>query len=244
LLAPTDFLPLAVLMTGLLGSGHCLAMCGGIALIAAKSPSHAIQYHLGRLVSYLGLGIFAGFLGQHLIESDYGETAAIFSAVVLGMIFLWTGLQLVLTESQFSLPQFMNKWISIQWIQNRIKSEIKGMLNKSSFGVGFFSGFLPCGWLYTFVAASVALQSPIKSGLFLGLFWITTVPALSIFPYLAQKFNQYSLTSFRRHHTLNRIIKVSVGVLFIAIGTSAIHKKMGPYFYPTKPSGHDSSSCH
>jgi sulfite exporter TauE/SafE len=59
--------------------------------------------------------------------------------------------------------------------------------SSSSFALGLLSMFLPCGWLYTYVLAAAASQSPCSGALVMFLFWLGTIPALSAFPIFAKK---------------------------------------------------------
>jgi sulfite exporter TauE/SafE len=58
---------------------------------------------------------------------------------------------------------------------------------RSGFLLGFFSGFLPCGWLYTFLIAGAATKNPLASALTLFLFWLGTLPALSALTLVMRK---------------------------------------------------------
>ena len=67
-----DYITLAFTM-GLMGAGHCLAMCGGIVgvLSSAISQKSALErfvtlflYNLGRLTSYTFIGLIFGGLVQ------------------------------------------------------------------------------------------------------------------------------------------------------------------------------------
>ncbi|RMF69040.1 MAG: sulfite exporter TauE/SafE family protein, partial [Alphaproteobacteria bacterium] len=64
-------------VTGLLGSGHCIGMCGG--LVTALSVTETgrrggwpfqLLYHLGRTMTYVGLGALIGWLGSLLPLQD------------------------------------------------------------------------------------------------------------------------------------------------------------------------------
>jgi len=44
--------------------------------------------------------------------------------------------------------------------------------------IGFFTVFLPCGWLYSFVLLSLATHSLIGGAITLTVFWLGTIPAL------------------------------------------------------------------
>src|SRR6476661_8895449 len=58
-----------VFIAGLLGSTHCVVMCGGLATALATAPGpgarswRPLLYQLGRLMSYCAAGALAGALG-------------------------------------------------------------------------------------------------------------------------------------------------------------------------------------
>ena len=89
------FVPMAILLASLFGSGHCVAMCGGIVLAAAQTGAQAVAYHGGRLLAYMGLGALAGYLGGAMFNAALGPVSAAL-AVLVGGLFVLTGL------SQFS----------------------------------------------------------------------------------------------------------------------------------------------
>ena len=58
---------------GLLGSLHCIGMCGPIAFMlpvdrnnSGKRASQISTYHLGRLLAYSSIGILFGLIGRSL----------------------------------------------------------------------------------------------------------------------------------------------------------------------------------
>ena len=70
-------LPL-VFVSGVLGSAHCIGMCGAISAtmnIGAKGIQGAlirqILWSIGRTFTYAFLGMLAGFSGARLTRSDY-----------------------------------------------------------------------------------------------------------------------------------------------------------------------------
>ncbi len=105
----------AIFVASLLGSFHCVCMCGPIAIwnsaasgnsttrtMAEKwqSARRMTAYHLGRLFTYTFLGATAGLIGQTM--SQLGEFAGIQSAaariagavmIAMGLKRLWTILQ-------------------------------------------------------------------------------------------------------------------------------------------------------
>ncbi|UYL07763.1 sulfite exporter TauE/SafE family protein [Bdellovibrio sp. SKB1291214] len=169
-------LAIGILSTSFLGSWHCAAMCGPIACLMGERKS-LLAYHLGRLTAYVVLGVIAGSLGQVLLDSQYMwlRTA---SAILFAFILLSMGLRLItprLTERFF--PQVDPHGLMIVFRKLR-----KFHLNQSGFIVGALTGLLPCGWLYTYVTAAVALQSPMMGGALMFLFWVGGLPSLSVLP--------------------------------------------------------------
>src|SRR5688572_1995472 len=101
----TELLPLVLsaFMAGLLGSGHCFAMCGGIAgslgvvhgqsaRSGSKGMVAALQFNLGRIAAYTCLGALlalgAGWVGEGLQLHSWGLWLRILSAVLVAMIAL------------------------------------------------------------------------------------------------------------------------------------------------------------
>jgi len=99
-----ELLPLlAAFLIGVFGSGHCLAMCGGIvgALSlphdrrpARASPWFPLAYHGGRLTSYALAGALAGLLGAAAMPLFDPATAARIAGLVSGVFLVLLGLYL------------------------------------------------------------------------------------------------------------------------------------------------------
>ncbi len=63
-------------MLGLLGSGHCIAMCGGVASslqIASKGDKNmrVLQYNFGRLLCYAVTGFLVALFGAALASQHH-----------------------------------------------------------------------------------------------------------------------------------------------------------------------------
>ena len=175
LASPTTWVPLAVFAASLLGSAHCVGMCGGLALSVGKNASKSGLYHLGRLTGYLWLGLLAGTLGAATMGNGAFGAISWISTLLLATGFIAMGISLWRGRGAhlFSVPQ---KWIT----------SLHKTAGGHPFAVGGLSALLPCGWLHTFVLGSVATQSPLKGALILFLFWLGTVPALSATSWLTQ----------------------------------------------------------
>ncbi len=172
----SDLIPIAVLGASLLGSGHCVGMCGGLVLAVGRGPAKVGAYHAGRLLGYLALGALAGALGSVVLRSDRLGWISWTASLLLAAAFIQMGVNLWRGRGNhlFALPP--------SWIR-KFHQASRG----NAFAVGTLSALLPCGWLHGFVLASIATQSVFKGAGVLLFFWLGTVPALSAAPWLVSR---------------------------------------------------------
>jgi hypothetical protein len=90
----------AATLAGLVGSPHCIGMCGGFAMACGTGPDRGGAWHLGRLATYAGLGALAGSFGS--VIPGPGWVAAAFATVLM----VWFSLVLagVVKEPSFQIP--------------------------------------------------------------------------------------------------------------------------------------------
>lgn len=177
----------AALFIGLLGAGHCLAMCGGVAS-AMTFSLHGEQrqtkqflaillYNLGRGLSY----ITAGFLiaGGAAVLSDLFEIKnalvwlRLLSAIMMLMLALyisrlWLGLQTI-----ENLGQYL--WRVIQPLAKNILP-IKHPMMALPFGMIW--GWLPCGLVYSSLSWAAVSGSALQGAFIMAGFAIGTLPAM------------------------------------------------------------------
>lgn len=157
-------------------------MCGPIATLMGQRKS-LFSYHLGRLVAYTTLGTLAGYLGQFFLNSQF-ITLRWVSASLLAAA-------LILSGAYFLAPTKIRNWTtSHAWAQsiwNLLKRLQAFQIGHSGFVVGLLTALLPCGWLYTYLTAAIATQSPWAGGLTLALFWLGGLPALTAIPMMVRQ---------------------------------------------------------
>ena len=206
--------PFAVIAASIIGSIHCVGMCGALALTAgAQSRSGLINYHLGRLLGYLCVGALAGFLGSEFINSEM-KYISLISSIFLGISFLFIGFS-IMRKGQIHIrqPAFLKLFY-----QRRVGRllESKASHSVSSFLIGLLSPLLPCGWLYGFILIAVATNNALWGGILLTSFWIGTLPALSGISLLASK----PIEFFKSKAT------VFLGIFLMFIGFSSLLLKL------------------
>jgi sulfite exporter TauE/SafE len=207
-------IPVAVFMASLLGSSHCVSMCGPIAITVHNDNGYLSLYHFGRLLSYLLLGILAGYFGEAFLSSKYPIIAGL-SVSIISFFLIFAGLRLI-RQKPLDLI-FSRKVSNLLSIPFRWSLRQKPMLK--SLAIGIVNGFLPCGWVYIFVLGAIATKDSFYGGLLLAIFWVGTVPALTVFPFFYKK----TLARFPRK--INQV----AGIVLILLGISvmAIHILQG-----------------
>lgn len=177
-----------ILVASLLGSLHCVGMCGGlVALYAGDGSGRRIAPHLAyhgtRLVGYVVLGTIAGALGGALDLAGAAVGVGRVAAVVAGAgMALWG---VVILKRALGRPERLvtlrrpatatvlgrvSAWF-LRGLEGRAAS-VRGAL------LGGLSALLPCGWLYAFVLGAGATASAWQGALVMVAFWSGTVPLL------------------------------------------------------------------
>ncbi|MGH7892617.1 MAG: sulfite exporter TauE/SafE family protein, partial [Thermodesulfobacteriota bacterium] len=75
-------------IASLAGSSHCAVMCGPIAVTVHSRIGYLPLYHLGRLASYLSLGVLAGLLGEKFLSQNYPIVSRV-SLIMLSLFLIY-----------------------------------------------------------------------------------------------------------------------------------------------------------
>ncbi len=186
---------------GLLGSGHCIAMCGGITTMLTSALSsnkynnnqpipinnqseHKVQaskttlifcYNLGRIACYSFIGAIVGFTGA-IAAKNIGLPLAglrMFSAVFVILLGLYLGQWLM--------------WLNrIEVLGKRLWQYISPLASKAipvntpikALSLGAIWGWLPCGLVYSTLTWALASTSIVKGASIMFFFGLGTLPAL------------------------------------------------------------------
>jgi len=165
---------------GLLGSGHCVGMCGGIATglgFAARGRSGlplVLGYNLGRILSYTVAGALVASLGYW--GSRYLALGPLLR-MLAGVILILMGLYLV---GWWRALAYLERAGARLW--RHIQPLGKGLLPVTSFphalGLGVVWGWLPCGLVYTALAYAATAGSAGEGALLMAAFGLGTAPAM------------------------------------------------------------------
>jgi len=175
---------LPVLTASLAGSLHCAAMCGPFAAASGAAGNRRgrlgaqAAYHGGRLVTYLALGAAAGLAGGALDLAGNAAGIHRISAFVAGALLLVWGAT-TLTAKR-GLTRLGRRAPGVG-VLSRVLARVSAMpaLPRAAL-LGLSTAFVPCGWLYAFVATAAGTGSVGSAVAVLGAFWLGTVPALVV----------------------------------------------------------------
>lgn len=176
-----------VLGASVLGSLHCAGMCGPLAAVASAPQrthlpvldnrrslsSSTLHYNLGRLGSYVVLGLVAGGAGALV---DLGGT-------MVGV----QGIAIVLASLALIAMGIRGLW---QWTMGKNTATAAAgpvrwaarLRGKRSFPalLGGLTGLMPCGWLWAYVVVAAGTGAVLDGALVMAAFWLGTVPALAV----------------------------------------------------------------
>ncbi len=177
---------LAALLAGLLGSAHCLGMCGGIAGwfgmntavrgVAGRS-GFALAYNGGRLAGYMVLGAIAGLLGAS------GGSLLGFGAwapalrIAFGLVIVLIGLQLVFGWSPLRALEALGArgWRRLTPLASRLLPATSPL---HAAALGLLWGWLPCGLVYTVLLAAGVSGGAADGALIMLAFGVGTLPSM------------------------------------------------------------------
>ena len=211
---------------GLLGSLHCVGMCGPIAFMLPVDRSNSFKkvsqigvYHLGRLLAYSLIGLVFGLIGQSLYIFGLQQQLSI----AIGLIMITLVLIPYKTLGKYNLSRPLNRLIS------KVKSNLGLALKKKTadtfLTIGFLNGFLPCGLVYMAVFGAIATGSLLEGSFYMLLFGLGTIPLMTTAIYLGKFLNQ----------TIKQKIQKAIPVFVVIIGILFVLRGLGlgiPYLSP------------
>lgn len=231
---------ISALVFGLLGSFHCVGMCGPIAFMLPLNRtntyikiSQIALYHLGRLLAYSIIGFAFGLIGKSLYLFGFQQQLSI----IVGILMIVVVLIPYKTFSKYNGSKPIFKFIS------KIKSTLGAALKKKTpetfLTIGFLNGLLPCGLVYMAVFAALASGTALKGSLYMAIFGLGTIPLMTTAIY----FSHFLKGNMRQK------IQKTIPVFVVIIGLLFIIRGLGlgiPYLSPAPIQDLVSSSmeCH
>lgn len=206
------------LMTGLVGSLHCIGMCGPIAIalpLGNRSPLNRIAgstvYNLGRVITYALLGAVFGLLGKGIEMAGLQQWASILlgSAMILSIV----------------APAIFRGKVKLEQMFFGYAGKMIGSFRKlfavssipSLFLIGLLNGLLPCGLVYIAIAGAINTNALHSGIIYMIIFGIGTIPIMFAIPLLGNLIGN----AFRKKYgKVVSVFIVILGIIFILRGLS------------------------
>jgi uncharacterized protein len=167
------------ILIGLLGSLHCVGMCGPIAISIPFSGENKIagmlSYNIGRVITYGLMGIVVWLFGEAIPFGTFQRPLTIAIGVVLLLAVFLPKLKNVGFLGRYYV-QFNS------WVIGKMKQRISMQSTLSKFIFGMLNGMLPCGMVFIALSFSLLSDAP---PLFMLLFGLGTVPSMFLLPFIA-----------------------------------------------------------
>lgn len=176
--------PAAAFVLAFIGSAHCIGMCGGFAAAIGATRERftplllrQLTYSAGRVFTYAFMGACAGYVGLYFSRFDTGGlvTAQQVFSILAGVTMIVVGAAVLGLFGR-------RKPGKVGAIAALFAPMFRQLLGARG-GVGYFiagvaNGFLPCGFVYAFLAMAVATQDVVQGLAIMVAFGLGTVPAM------------------------------------------------------------------
>ncbi|MBA4019963.1 MAG: hypothetical protein C0483_22585 [Pirellula sp.] len=196
-------LPL-VALSGILGSSHCVGMCGGFVVsIGAAAPAwrdnlrRQSAFGFGRIFTYASLGMAAAYGGNRLVKSTTFVDLQMVLAIATGLLLVVQGALAAgvvawlrrtmrgaaaeaygVSPANFAaLRRTGSSAICLQRGLLRSLLQHPGAIGPMLAGV--LTGFLPCGLVYTMLALAINSGNPVQGAILMACFGLGTLPMLA-----------------------------------------------------------------
>ncbi len=206
------------LTIGLIGSLHCIGMCGPIALalpVGSKAwpgkVTGTLLYNIGRSITYGVLGALFGLLGKGIYLAGFQQWASILIGIIMILSIL--------------LPWMSHKNSRFERLINSYSAKLSLLFSKrfghaamhNLFLIGLLNGLLPCGLVYVAVAGALNTHDVVNGILFMLVFGLGTIPVMMGITLAGHAIGG------RLRARLSAIVKpmvIVLGILFILRGLS------------------------
>ncbi len=171
-----------ILIGGLLGSSHCVGMCGSFAISVGLGGNNwrtnlvrQCVYSFGRICTYLLAGSIIGFSGiwlSHHLSSVMRFQSVV--AIIAGLFLVFQGLR---AAGVIPNRAILGKKSSCA-AQSIFGTLLTAQPLSAVFVSGLLTGLLPCGLVYAYLSLAMGSGGVWQGVAVMGLFGLGTVPLM------------------------------------------------------------------
>jgi sulfite exporter TauE/SafE len=210
---------------GVVGSFHCIGMCGPIAFALPLSKARfkriaeILVYNSGRIVVYTFGGFCFGLLGKGLMVAGLQQffSVSIGVVLILAALFPYWGKRL----NRLSFPFYR--------LSSQLKMSFHYLIGKKAystfFTIGLINGLLPCGLVYLAIAGSMLSEGPFQGAMYMMWFGMGTFPLMAL----------VSLSKFSIRPQLRVKVQAVLPIVIVVFGLLFIIRGLNldiPYISP------------
>ena len=212
----------ALLLTGLLGSLHCVGMCGGFVLALDRPGAFPWRrvglqaaFHAGKTATYVVLGVLAGLFGGVLLRASWFHAAQAVLAVTAGVLMVVAGLQISGLVRSWPVGSLFGP--GSLW--DRVLRAVAGARGPSAaFATGSLTGLLPCALVYAFLAVALRSGSALEAAGTMAILGLASMPALLL----------VALAGARIPVHVRRRAVAAAGIVVVVVGLVTIVRGVRP----------------
>jgi len=229
-----DALPVlaAALIAGLVGSAHCVGMCGGLSGLFAMHASAtglqrhlpmALAYNLGRLASYALLGFAVAAAGSGVVAAMPGLARPV--RLLAGAVMILIGLQIAL-DLRLLAPIEKAGGRLWRFAAPAARRLLPVTSVPRALGLGLAWGLLPCGLVYSVLLVAATSGGPGQGAAAMFVFGLGTTPAM-----LATGIGAARLSAWMRDRRTRAgfgLVVVLIGVVTLLLPVAGLFSAGGP----------------
>jgi sulfite exporter TauE/SafE len=212
----------AAFMTGLLGSGHCLGMCGALVcgyFIRAKqfaggaaggvaNAAPYLAYHGARISVYGIIGLVAAAVGAVLVSTGKIGLAQGVLQIVAGLVVILLGLELL----GLSPLKLTTGFAPARWLRQQFAGAAQRGMVRGAAIAGLVNGLMPCSMTMAMAVKATTAPSIAEGGLLLLAFGAGTLPSMLLASVLFGKLGP----------KMRGYLQKGAGLFVIALGVSTL----------------------
>jgi sulfite exporter TauE/SafE len=172
----------AAFLVGLVGSLHCVGMCGPIALALPyqgqggwrrwPAVRNVLLYNAGRALTYGALGMLIGLLSRGIFFAGLQKYAAI--ALGFGLLLIAL-LSIDVEAGLFRLGVYRR---SQRWVRGQLGRWVRYSTPGAMLTIGMLNGLLPCGLVYLAIAGALLMGDALGGMGYMLAFGLGTFPLM------------------------------------------------------------------
>ena len=206
---------------GLLGSGHCLGMCGALVsgyfmnVDGNKSYFPYFAYQMARITVYICIGLLAASLGVVLVSGGlFGKVQSVLQMVIGSVVIILALGIMGLVPWQGSVKMLPMNLLRKGYAKARTKGPVLGAMI-----AGFLNGLMPCPLTFAMYVEATSATSVLEGGALLLAFGAGTLPTMLLI----------SVAFAKMGASIRGYMLKSAAIVMIFMGANTIYK--GLTFY-------------